>query len=62
MKATLVVDGWAGADNLKKELCQRWMDAWMDGQTEGPTEKWLIETRDRVKSGKCVTKLRHVPS
>ena len=29
--AALVADGWAGAENLEKELCDR--------RTDGPTEK-----------------------
>ena len=33
--AALVADGWAGAENLEKELC--------DGPTNQPTKKWLIE-------------------
>ena len=32
--AALVADGWAGAENLEKQLC--------DGPTDGPTEKRLI--------------------
>ena len=37
--AALVADGWAGAENLKKELC--------DGPTDRWTEKLLLESRVR---------------
>ena len=41
--AALVANGWAGAENLKKQLCDGPTDRWMDRQTE----KWLIEMRVR---------------
>ena len=37
--AALVADGWAGAENLEKQLC--------DGPTDRRTEKWFIESRVR---------------
>ena len=41
--AALVADGWAGAENLEKQLC----DGPTDGRTDRRTEKWLIESRVR---------------
>ena len=41
--AALVADGWAGAENLKKQFCDRQTD----GRTDRRTEKWLIESRVR---------------
>ena len=41
--AALVADGWEGAENLKKQLC----DGWTDRRTDGRTQKWLIESRVR---------------
>ena len=41
--AALVADGWAGAENLEKQLCDRPTDR----RTDGRTEKWLIESRVR---------------
>ena len=43
--AALVADGWAGAENLEKQLCDGRTDGPTDRPTDGPTEKWLIESR-----------------
>ena len=45
--AALVADGWAGAENLEKQLCDRPTDGPTDRRTDRRTEKWLIELRVR---------------
>ena len=45
--AALVADGWAGAENLEKGLCDGHTDIRTYGPTDRRTEKWLIESRVR---------------
>ena len=45
--AALVADGWAGAENLKKQFCDGPTDQPTDQPTDRRTEKWLIESRVR---------------
>ena len=46
--AALVADGWAGAENSKKLICDERTDGrtdrWTDGPTDQRTKKWLIES------------------
>ena len=48
--ATSITDGWAGAENLEKQLCDRWTDGQTDRQTNGWTDKqrdgWTDEKAD----------------
>ena len=34
--AALVADGWAGGENLEKQLCNGWTNGQMDRQTDEP--------------------------
>ena len=36
--AALVADGWAGAENLEKQFCDRRTDGQTDGSTDGRTD------------------------
>ena len=45
--SALVADGWAGEENLEKQLCDVPTDGRTDGRMDERTEKWLIESRVR---------------
>ena len=48
--AALVADGWAGAENLKKQLCDRPTDGPTDGPKSGLQSRLSATKKNKAKS------------